>query len=238
MTLRIYATAATFLLAFTISGCTSSGEELDSEFTPEPSTQSQQTSAPDDGVPQESASPEPALSEDDSLTKAITEEEFRAALQEVESSYDDFDEKTVYVSNRSFDYVENPPGQWSAFGMQLNIPDDGEIKLGLLISFAADDWIFWEYMDVRAGGEAYRLLEENDFDKITDVRGGRVFESGLDDLDLSQRDILWKIVMDEASKLRLRGGEGVFERSFTVAERDEMRTFLTLAAGVEKGFTD
>lgn len=226
---------ATLLLA--ISGC--SANVADSELS---SPSSAPLRVEDNSASAESASSEPLPSttppetglESTSITE-ISDEDFSEALQEMKSEYDDFDEKTLYLSDNLPVYVESAPGEFSLISMQLNVLDNGELELGFAIRFAAEDWIFWNSMDVRADGETFTLLEEDEFDTLTDVSGGRVFETGLDVVGLSQREILWKIVEDEDSKFRLGGGEGRHERAFTEEERIQIRNFLTLVAGFEQG---
>ena len=161
----------------------------------------------------------------------VTEDDFNKALSLVTSEFDDFDESTYWEMKVSPSFFES-----AIVYMVIYTYETGDPETYVVANYLDDDWIFFDTLEVRAGGETYVLMQVESYDKYTDVLdGGRVAEVGLQLVGLDEELAIQALIDDPDAKFRLSGSDGTVEREFTVRERNTFETLFTIHKGLQQG---
>lgn len=105
-----------------------------------------------------------------------------------------------------------------------------------MVYYSADDWIFFDTLVVRAGGQTYELGTWESYEKGTDVgNGGVVTEYGVLSPGPLEDEAIAALLRDDSSKFRLSGSDGTVERAFTTEERQVIRNWFTAHRGLAEG---
>lgn len=164
---------------------------------------------------------------------AVSESDFEKALALVTSEYDDFDESTYWSMKVSPSFFES-----AIIYMVIYTYESGDPETLVVANYLDDDWIFFDTLEVRAGGETYVLMQVESYDKYTDVLdGGRVNEVGLQLVGPDEELAIQALLDDPNAKFRLSGSDGTVEREFTVRERNTFQTLFTIHKGLKQGLT-
>lgn len=164
---------------------------------------------------------------------AVSEADFRDALELVESEFDEFDESTYWQ-------MRTRPGFWQSAIVDVVIYtyENGDQETFVVANYFDDDWIFFDTLEVRAGGETYVLMQVESYDKYTDVLdGGKVTEVGLQLVGPDEESAIQALIDDPDAKFRLSGSDGSVERPFSVGERSSFVTMFTIHRGLQQGLT-
>lgn len=186
-------------------------------------------------VPSEVAEEEVSLPTPDSPMSgwSVSDADFDQAIQSTLSvEYDEFDEKTQYLWG-GFDFVDSV-----TFSGGINVYDSGKPALSTIgVAYFDEDWIFFDNLDVRAGGTTYQVdTFQNLVNKGTDVHsGGYVSEIGIVEIGAEKEAALEAILADPDAKFRLVGSSGSVERAFTDEERDLFRAVYNVYQGLKQG---
>ena len=115
----------------------------------------------------------------------------------------------------------------------LLVPDSGSVQYGWAIYYNSSDWIFFDEMQVIAGGRTFSLPVEESYNKQTDVHsGGKVVELSVERIYDFQLEDIKSIVDDRAATFRVRGSDGSVSRAFLPAERKALAESLQLFMGL------
>lgn len=161
----------------------------------------------------------------------VTQSELDSALSSAFSKdYDDFEEETTYV------WEPASLEESVTFQGQLGIEDGGSVAFAaLVVAYVDYDWIFFDTLDVRAGGQTYELVSWESYEKRTDVENTVVSEIGAFNPGPSEDEAIAALLRDNSSKFRLSGSDGKVERAFTTEERQVIRNWFTAHRGLAEG---
>lgn len=166
--------------------------------------------------------------------ETISESEFRTALSQASSEYDEFEEETRYEPISSPDFEDSV-----MVSMSVYVPDSGETFGYLSVLYYAKDWIFFESLQARAGGETYQLMSTSSSEKFTDVDDyAFVTELGLEPITDDLLEGIQAVIDDPDAKLKLTGSGGTIERDFTSQERSALRFMVAVYLGFKQGYSE
>lgn len=218
-----------------LTGCTSSGDPglnnaTDSDSPSKGSTQAdQETQAESDSGSESESSEVEKVNTDQS--QLVSKRDFEAAIAKADVDYDEFDEQTSFRI-----YPESGLDTRAVFYITVYLQSDGRFEAALNTGYQDEDWIFFEFLDIRFQDETYQIYQAQSFDKFTDVlSGGYVQEFYLYKLTKDQIDLMDEIAAEGAAKLRLVGDGDSIQRDFTASEIDAFKTILTIYRGLEQG---
>ena len=216
-----------------ITGCASSGDPglNDATDSDSPSIDSSQaTEETQDDSDSESESSEPDKVETDQSPR-VSIGDFEAAIANADVDYDEFDEETSFAVVPESGFADR-----AIFYMTVYLQSDGRFETFLNTGYFAEDWLFFEFLDVRFQDETHQIYQAQSFDKYTDVlSGGYVQEFLIHELTREQIDLMEDIVAEGGAKLRLLGDGDSVQRDFTASEIDAFKTILTIHRGLEQG---
>lgn len=219
-----------------LSGCASSGESVSND-TAEMDSQSQtSTEVPEETkVDSEPESDEVEEIDTNPPPKApqVTESDFEAAIAEADAVYDEFDEKTSFTVTPEIEVVD---GGFTVFSMTLYLFSDGSMKTNFNTAYYNEDWLFFEFLDIRFQDETHDIYQAQSYNKSTEVvNGGYVMETFIHEPSTKQIDLFEELANEGSAKFRLLGDGGSVEREFTPSELEGFKTIITIHRGLEQG---
>jgi hypothetical protein len=113
----------------------------------------------------------------------------------------------------------------------LVVRDSGSVQYGWAIYYNSSHWIFFDEMQVIAGGRTFSLPVQESYDKQTEVSGEKVVELSVERIYDFQLEDIRSIVDDRAATFRVRGS-GSVSREFLPAERNALAESLQLFMGL------
>lgn len=219
-----------------LSGCASSGESVSND-TAEMDSQSQtSTEVPEETkVDSEPESDEVEEIDTNPPPKApqVTESDFEAAIAEADAVYDEFDEETSFTVTPEIEVVD---GGFTFFSMTLYLFSDGSMKTNFNTAYYNEDWLFFEFLDIRLQDETHDIYQAQSYNKSTEVvNGGYVMETFIHEPSTKQIDLFEELANEGSAKFRLLGDGGSVEREFTPSELEGFKTIITIHRGLEQG---
>lgn len=242
--------ALTLSMAVLLSGCASNGGSISTETA---DTESQSPSSTSDSADNESQSQSSTEAPDETQVDSeylpnedeevstdqqprgpqVTLIDFEAAIDAADVEYDEFDEKTSFTVTPEIEVVD---GGFTYFSMTLYLSSDGSMKTNFNTAYYNEDWLFFEFLDIRFQDETHEIYQAQSYNKYTEVvNGGYVMETFIHEPSTKQIDLFEELANEGSAKFRLLGDGGSVEREFTPSELRGFRTIITIYRGLEQG---
>jgi hypothetical protein len=217
-----------------LSGCASSEESVSND-TVEIDSQSQNSTEVTEETKVDSEPESDEVEEIDTnpppKTPQVTQSDFEAAIAAADTDYDEFDEETSFTVTPESAFADG-----TLFSMTLYLYSDGSTRTNFNTAYFDEDWLFFEFLDVRFQDETHEIYQAQSFDKYTEVvSGGYVQELFIHELSTTQVDLFEDLSSQGGAKLRLLGDGSSVEREFTPSELEGFKTIITIHRGLEQG---